>query len=34
MGRGELEALHQPRTGQPPDTPKEAHLRDLYLPRL
>ena len=32
--RAELEALHQPRPGQPPDTEDEAGLRAVYLPRL
>ena len=32
--RAELEALHQPRSGQPPDTEDEARLRELYRPRI
>jgi hypothetical protein len=30
----ELEALHQPRPGQPAGTPEEARLRDLYWPHI
>jgi hypothetical protein len=30
----QLEALHQPRPGQLPDTADDARLRTLYLPRI